>query len=508
MGSENCNDHGDSLNDECWCDWGWYGDFCSTNGIDIWGASGWFTFRVVFAVFYFIILGISFIKLNLTLGRDKITGLKRFIYRLFRSPKNLSLFFLMLIGLFRGTWLMSDPLRFDENLSRVQERLLYEIVYPLIFGLYASVLLVWGGLYQGMRSAKSDPFRILRKLIMGMMILAFPAALTISTLKGYRVSSTVWGPFGLTLVLSGVFLMLIGFSIFGILLIIYVEKHTVNSEITHLSSNDAESHLEKKNSKSDKEPSKNDKEPLKSDEELSKNLEELLKNDKKPSKSEKKTSYEKKLKSYGKSLKSNGKPLKSDKKFPKTKKSKKISINFVDLRKKLKILNKEEMETKKRKKSKNLWGNFLTVEEESEIQLEIFKFNSESVSPKKKENSDRTMISLITKEDRAVFRTLGLVMAIAILLGLLVLVFFSVLASRMSSATPTQELVILYCVFSTEVFACTLIYVVFTLQIQVKEKSDLRFFTSISLEMNKKLPKIKYPPTFALIGSRLHNFYS
>ena len=77
-----------------------------------------------------------------------------------------------------------------------------------------------------MRASRSDPFKILRKLIMGMMILAFPSSITISALKGYRISSQVWGPFGYALVVSGVFFMIIGFMVFGILLFIYVEKNT------------------------------------------------------------------------------------------------------------------------------------------------------------------------------------------------------------------------------------------------------------------------------------------
>ena len=117
---------------------------------------------------------------------------------------------------------------------------------------------------------------------------------------------------------------------------------------------------------------------------------------------------------------------------------------------------------------------------------EAFEFNEESLTLRKKQtlNAKRNVISLITQEDR------------------------TFLATGINSENNDQELILLYLVFFTEIFGCLLIYYVFTTQIKVKDKSYLKFFSSISLEMNAKIPKLKFPRMFKDISLRLHKFYS
>ena len=76
------------------------------------------------------------------MSQDKIVGVKRVISRVFKSPRNLCLFYLMCVGILRVGWLLKDPFRFKNELTRLEDRLLYETVYPLIYGLYSSILLV------------------------------------------------------------------------------------------------------------------------------------------------------------------------------------------------------------------------------------------------------------------------------------------------------------------------------------------------------------------------------
>lgn len=428
-----CNDHGDLENTTCSCDWGWYGKNCDSNGVEKWDPSAWLFFRVIFSIFYIFLLVLSLYKLQQTLSQDKIVGIRRLFDRLFRSPKNLCLLYLILIGVLRTSWLLTDPLRLKEVMNRTEERLLYETVYPLIYGLYSSVLLVWGGLYQGMRAKRSDPFKILRKLIMAMMILAFPVSITISVLKGYRLS-TVWYPAAIAFVVVGVFLMFVGFGIFGILLFIYVENTKID----------------------DKE----------------------FENINCPS---------------SKTLKNETIPLREQKS------KKTLNLSFHDT--KLSI-----------KANKVNWEDQYSISLESVLHMEEkFEFEENSVPScnKIKENSgeENTVISLITEHDRIVFRKLGKLLALSIFLGILVMVFFPVLSSGLKNAEAYQELILLFCVFSFELFSCFLIYLVFTTHIKVEDKNYLRFFTIISLQMNKKIPNIKYPSHFSKIVSRLHNFY-
>ena len=439
--SLNCK-HGDLENSQCLCDWGWFGAECTESGRTLWGDNAWSTFQVIYIVLYFFILGTALLKLYMTLRLDKVTGFRRLIYRLFRSPKNLSLLYLILIGFFRGFWLWIDPLCFKEKFTRLQDRLLYNTAYPILYGLYASVLLVWGGLYQGMRSTSSDPFRALRKLIMAMMILAFPVSLTISTLQGYRIPSSVWAPLGIALVVAGVLLMVLGFIIFGVLLCIYVEKNTVN--------NTENCPVGKFNT-----------ERSAADIASARHASTLRRA---------KTKMESPREAVGRET-----------------------------------INNQEVDV-----LEHSWYTFVSNEDRSHIIWEEkFEFHENAIGPKVKiAGNNKNIISLITKDDRAILRSLGLLLTLSIILGFAILVFFSVLSSRLNSTSPENELVILYSAFSIEVFACLLIYIVFTREIKVKEKTELRFFTSISLEMNSKIPKIKFPGWCSKVGLRLHNFYS
>jgi hypothetical protein len=426
-----CNRHGDVYEDNCWCDWGWYDTNCTISGIDKWGTSSWYTFRVIFTVLYVLLLLISLIKLNYTLSQDKVIGFKRLIDRLFRSPRNLCFLYLVIIGTLRISWLLTDPLRFNNNFSRLAERILYETVYPSIYGLYSSVLLVWGGLYQGMRSKRSDPFKILRKMLMGMMILAFPISITISILKGFRVSPTIWNPLGISFVVAGVVLLLVGFAIFAVLLTVYAEKNTIDVNLNGI----------------------------------------------KP----------------GYIIKSNYKRLKKNK-----------TLNIWPSEIKADTLDSSRYDLRQNDQS---WDEIETIKSIEENITERLNFEKGSTIKRKRESTG-PIISLITKDDRIILRKLVILLTLSIILGVVILIFFSMLSSSLSSASPNEQFFILYCVFFTEIFACLLIYIVFTTQIKVKDKNLLRYFTMLSMKMIKKKPSIRYSNFFSTIGPRLHNFYS
>ncbi|OMJ93341.1 hypothetical protein SteCoe_3694 [Stentor coeruleus] len=430
--------HGDKISDKitnfCTCDWGWYSDLCDKTGKEVWGKAKWNSFLYSFIILYGLVFLIAFIKLYSTLNQDKIIGVKRFFYRLFRSPKNLCLVYICSIGILRLFWLVIDPLCFNERIERTADRLLYETVYPFIYGLYSSVLLVWGGLYQGMRPKRSDPFRILRKLIMIMMVIAFPISITISCLKGYRIRSDIWMPLAIIFVGSGTILMVVGFIIFGILLFIYVERS------------------------SKKVPEYN--KPDSNFEEFSITIRE--------DDSKSRRSFSRKL-------------------------------SFAPRLKKIKV---EELD--------NSWDQYMSHEHQrQEMKMsEKFMYDEENTKLKiKTKDTSNGLISMITDDDRIIFRKLCLLFFISIILGIMVLVFLSILASDQHAWNSSDEFNIMCTVFALEIFACAMIYMVFTAQIKVKDKSALRFFTIVSMKMADKLPKIKYPSELKFIGTRLHNFY-
>lgn len=218
-----CNDHGDCINEECSCDLGWNGSICGTAGEDDWGDGKWKTFIFCFTVLNGLLIVLAFGKLYMSMKGNSYIGVKRLLWRVLKSPKNLSLLSLGLVGVFKVLWLSIDPLRFKEITSRVLDRLLFESVYPLYFCIYASVLYVMAGLYQGMYSKRSDPFRIIRKILIVMIILGFPIQFVLSVVKGYRVESPTVFYLGYGTIAGASALVSVGFIIFGILMCCYIE---------------------------------------------------------------------------------------------------------------------------------------------------------------------------------------------------------------------------------------------------------------------------------------------
>ncbi|OMJ86584.1 hypothetical protein SteCoe_11870 [Stentor coeruleus] len=438
-----CGNHGEessTTGSGCWCDWGWYnsgtGEYCITSGDKNWG-NAWTAFRVIFGIFYFLMCLRCTLKLYITLSKDKIKGVKRLFYRMFRSPRNLCLVFLVCIGILRVIWLSWDPFRFKEDADRITERVLHEFAYPFIYGLYSSVLLVWGGLYQGMKSKRTDPFKILRNLIMGMMVCAFPISIVISILKGNRGYSHVWLPISIAFLCSGIALMMVGFVVFGVFLFMFVEK-----------SGEKKNHIPLRKSATDS--------GFFCDQEKTR-------------------------------------------KDIETRRSTSRKMSFVP---RIKSLNIEIDE--------NSWNNYNGYESKKHEpkMSEIIYYEETSTALKKKSETTEGYISMITHDDKMIFRKLCSLFFISSLLGVLVLIFIILMAKNMGESNSDIDIYILFIVFTIELFACAMIYLVFTAQIKVRDKNNLRFFSSISMKMNKKLPKIKYPTSFHNIGSRLHNFYS
>lgn len=63
------------------------------------------------------------------------------------------------------------------------------------------------------------------------MILAFPISLMLILIKAYRVEQEVWLTLGTVLLGLGVLLIVVGFLVFGLLMIIYVKKKDCNEDV-------------------------------------------------------------------------------------------------------------------------------------------------------------------------------------------------------------------------------------------------------------------------------------
>lgn len=219
---DDCNNHGTCMNGKCSCDLGFFplddsAVDCKKKGINEWG-SGWDFFTVFFGICFGIVFVFSSFKLIRSLKQERTYDCKNKCKRLFLSPKNLSLLGIIVIGLIKVIWLSFDPLVFKDKSSRLLDRLMFETIYPVMFTVLASVLLVWSGIHQALRKKKRDPFKFLSKIIVGLMIVVYPLTWMLCINKGLRAEEDSWYWIGyISLIVGSSFLSSLFIGFFALL---------------------------------------------------------------------------------------------------------------------------------------------------------------------------------------------------------------------------------------------------------------------------------------------------
>jgi hypothetical protein len=134
-----CGGHGDCIDERCSCDFGWFGTDCSEAGKELW-AEFWPVYRGVFITAYALVSLWTGYRL-----RNSVRKQTSFctLQRLYSSPKYVSLSCLIAAGVLRTFWLSIDPFSFHGVSTRISDRLLYELPFPLLYIPYTTVLLVW-----------------------------------------------------------------------------------------------------------------------------------------------------------------------------------------------------------------------------------------------------------------------------------------------------------------------------------------------------------------------------
>ena len=208
-----CFNHGDCQEDRCSCDFGWFGKICDQPGTATWGIDLWIAFNVIYAFLFAVLLVLSGWKLYVSIKANNwMLGRVR---KVIGSPKHLAILFISMHAVLRIFWLSIDPLRQYDSATRLSDRLMFESAYPLVYSTFSCVLLVWGGLHQGVARLKSDKTRLFRWVLFIAMLLSFPTCLAISFIKGMRVNQRDFRVVGYALICCGVVIIMTGLVIFG-----------------------------------------------------------------------------------------------------------------------------------------------------------------------------------------------------------------------------------------------------------------------------------------------------
>lgn len=225
---DHCNHHGSCLSGKCSCDLGWFSanetSFCTIPGPKEWG-DYWSFFKILFIILFLCVFIYSSLKLCLSLKQENTQECSIKCIRLFKSPKNLSLFGIILMSAMRVTWLSYDPLIFDLKSTRMTDRLLFESAYPILFTVLSSVILVWSGLYQGIRKKKRDPFKCIRKVILALMVVAYPLCWMVSINKGFRAEKSSWYWVGYISLGIGASFISLCYIVYSVLLLRYISAN-------------------------------------------------------------------------------------------------------------------------------------------------------------------------------------------------------------------------------------------------------------------------------------------
>ena len=429
-----CNGHGVEEDEGCDCDLGWFQNDCSVSGEEKWDNS-WYVLEVIFGIAYFYLSVHSLYKLHSAMRVERAITWKRMFKRLYTSPKNMSLFCLCLLGLMRGFWVSIDPLNFKGISNRALDRILFESVYALLFTIYCSVLLVWAGLYQGIRSVRSDPFKIVRKVTMVLMVLAYPIAIFVSICRGFRVPSEVYVYIGYIGILFAVVFLTTFFILFGFLLLKYVhvdssfglasQEFASNVQMTSVLYTTRNKHTEQSAQDS-----------------LSRQV--SYKND--------------------------------------------LDISL---------------------RSYNANSSFEPSEESycENISSQGAQISEEPVTIR--ENRDKKYLLVLSKEDKVVITKLIVMTSASAFIGFLTIVFGVVLAVQGGDLfeKPDWVLAILYLSLSLEYLGCLLILYVFTAEIKVPEKENIKHLAYMARKNKNFTPVVKCKLRFQHIGRRLKNYW-
>ncbi|CAG9331387.1 unnamed protein product [Blepharisma stoltei] len=448
-----CNSHGDCSDSSCKCDTGWYGSNCETTGSSEWGRA-WPAYIAIYAICYYTFLGFSLLKLYRVMNADSVISLPRLLRRLFRSPKHLSLVFICCVCILRGVWLCSDPLGFNNHINRIGDRVLYEFVFPFLFGMYLCVLLVWAGLYQGLNPKKSDPYRILRKCFLWSMILAFPLTVTFTLLKGYRVKQEIWWIYGTSLLGIGIVMVIGGFAGFGLLMIKYIKKTSPVDESVE-----------------------------------QKDIYEITKQES--------TGFtQRKTNDAHNTIKTSSYHRTASMEHPSYEPASLDSACPMSWAECSDWINRAS------------WNSFDSEQlNRTEVLQHCKTTRLMQEEPILRKNYTHFILNL-TPEDKAVFTKIVNISWLSALLGCFILVLFVAFMLSDAGRDPTWTIIGLYISMLFEICSCFLILSVFTTQIKVDSKERLKFSSKILLSKHHEEPVLSYPKHLASIGKRLYFYFA
>lgn len=467
--ANDCGDHGVCENEKCVCDAGWYGNCCEDPGDERWGGV-WSFYRILFAVVFYSVALFALRQLIRGMMLRRSLGCRRILMRLFRSPRNLSVFLIMCAAFFRGLWLSIDPLCFQETMSRLGDRMLYNIVFPLMYCVYCSVLLVWSGLYQSVTNRKELWSKIYRNLIVVVMCLALVMGLAFSACQGLRITNPGFASVAYSVICVSVAFVFSGLLFFGILLNKYIKSVMDDEEqpkqlvVKNTLAPDMESEsLELIRVVSEETPLDRPSPPM-------------------PSLSRSKSSAAT-MRTFG---------------------IRPTEVELLPASEPLSLVSSGAWSFSSRSidfqsnESFPRWSEFQSILVSSDTVPRPSRPEPRLV--RKKED----YVVVLTRQDKVILRQIILLTIVSAVIGLSVVGFTVLLAINQSLQREVTILGLMFLVCGMEFVAYLTVLFIFTTQIKVRSKENLHFISDIAMRIARNPGKVKLPQGFRAISKRLH----
>lgn len=455
--AQGCGEHGECSDSKCECDVGWYGACCRDSGEGRWGGF-WPFYRILFSVVFYAVAVVALRQLLRGMMLRRSLGCRRILLRLFRSPRNLSVFLIMCAAFLRGLWLSIDPLSFQEVMSRLSDRMLYNIVFPLMYCVYCSVLLVWSGLYQSVKNRKELWSKVYRNFIVVMMCVAMALGLAFSACQGLRIASGSFSSVAYITICAAVAFIFFGLLFFGLLLNKYIKSVEDDDE--------ASSSFPSKGATLRRPAESESVELVANSSEESPSFPPLVLL---PSKSIALTLYRAEV-------------LPAD-----CSQSQDSSEVWT--------LTSQNSALREQQGSWSEWNSRIEP-------VEVIQ-KREKTAPRRAIGAEDYVV-VLTRQDKVILRRIILLSLLSAVIGLGVVGLTVLLAINESMQRVFTTLGLMFLACGMEFCAYLLVLFIFTTQIKVKSKENLHFISEIATKIAKNPGKVTIPPGFVALSKRLN----
>ena len=148
------------------------------------------------------------------------------------------------------------------------------------------------------------------------------------------------------------------------------------------------------------------------------------------------------------------------------------------------------------------WSMHLSGQKHTPVLVED---QSEKGYVRGKQGKDRYLVA-VSGQDRTVLRKIIVLTVASVMVGAVVVVLSVLFTTIHSIRSPYSILVVLWVISLMELFVFSMITLIFTMEIKVKSKENLQFVSELARRLDKMKVSVTISPLFPKLSSRFHSY--